>query len=66
MNLTVTPEQHASNVATVRSLLERTGNQDLSAILGLDEPFQHTAPVRYGRTPAPRNASRPSPMGRRP
>ena len=36
----MTPAQHTRNVAAVRCLLERTGNADLSQMLGLDE---HTA-----------------------
>ena len=63
----MTHEQHTANVSVVRGLLERTGNQDLEGILGLDEPFVHTGPEpQLRRTPAPRNASRPSPRGRRP
>lgn len=54
-------EQYQANVATVRSLLERTGNTDLEAMLGLDEEYLHTGPIRYGRTPVPRNGSRPAP-----
>ena len=63
----MTHEQHTANVSVVRGLLERTGNQDLAGILGLDEPFVFTGPEpQLRRTPAPRNASRPSPRGRRP
>jgi hypothetical protein len=45
-------DQHARNVSVVRGLLERTGNADLSAMLGLDEEFRHTAPEpQLRRTP---------------
>ena len=48
----MSPAQHTANVAVVRSLLERTGNADLSQMLGLDEAYAHTGPEpQLRRTP---------------
>ena len=52
----MTPAQHPRNVAAVRSLLERTGNADLSQMLGLDE---HTASEPQDRR-SPQLRLRPS------